>query len=629
MGKGFTTESTEAYPIGWEFFEQCESWYDLFGCCYMLLDEVFPDHSELIDVFCSPVVSGGRANPNLSKLLELEEMVARISAQHWNCPNERPDSEASSPLQDVVTRADELADNLQNYREDSLNTLTPWYFVARGIDRGASQQKPLCDDMPGEVKEGIRQVRAVNGMRVKRERQLPYGPLNGRFVEGDKRVGVYQKTAFNLVERISMANRLERLPSSYLNDQFNALMGYVPHDCHAPIPRMLLLPRPKRWNPPSESNPMKVGVVPFARSRVIGISGPGEPALVVPGDGNSFTVEYLDGYEEQFKGKVIGAIDEAISRGCHIVLFPELVMPVCLVEVVRRHLASLHGEHSLALVVAGSGWVVSERDGRRHDANVCHLIDGFGMLAGEHHKRKRFHLTIRKKEWPYYVEEPSTSGLSNAENAKDAITLVEGFTGTYSESTLVVVPDFGLVMPVVCMDLVSNDGFATSLANSFRPQLVCCPAMSSSLDRGFKLPCQQLAERFLSAVCICDLCGSRKGGSVPIGVASVPGFYSAECEAGVVDGSGDKGESVLNSSSDLASVSVSDCRTEAHIRSEKQPYFVIEEFSRTSGCESECSGSSDVGCLFVVEVDYSSISSKGIKPLINAKGPFTFSSTPK
>lgn len=196
---------------------------------------------------------------------------------------------------------------------------------------------------------------------------------------------------------------------------------------------------------------------------------------------SAFGFRYATGYEKTVEGLIRESLDSAIAEGCQVLVFPELVISPRLSEKIGRLLRDAERRGRLSLVVAGSGW--QEFDGEGD--NICHLYDGFGRHLGTYHKCSAF--------LPSNKEGEDYEALANP-----ALTC-----------TMVDVRGLGRVLPSICKDLGSNERYTSRLATTFESDLVCVPALSTSLEKVFDDQMHTLANRAYSHCVVCNVCGAR------------------------------------------------------------------------------------------------------------------------
>ena len=171
--------------------------------------------------------------------------------------------------------------------------------------------------------------------------------------------------------------------------------------------------------------------------------------------GRSYAVGYADDYDSLYDKLVAPALSEAIESGCQIVMFPEYVIKPSFLSKIKAQLQGVSNRNKLSLIVAGSGWV-------NGDNNICVLLRSNGTPIGQYYKYSPYCDSENK-----YVEHLSTPG---------------------KECMLADIEGLGRVLPSLCKDYVSDDGYTISLANALNPQVICAPAYSGSIARGFDYP---------------------------------------------------------------------------------------------------------------------------------------------
>ena len=340
------------------------------------------------------------------------------------------------------------------------------------------------------------------------------GPLNARY---DGEVAVYLAPEPTSMRLHLAQGQLERISGKYLlNSQLSCIrcfrrnggwplpvLRWVARQRSLvramPNPKALIAPNENSWTSGIDHNDfreIRVDLELFSGySSFIGQPNSESPLQTIPLEGSLFGVSYVDNYEALFAPLVCESIDKAIAHGCDILVFPELVIPQGLAETIAGHLRAPDRRNKLALVIAGSGWVATD-DGLLGN-NVCHIFDGAGNSISEYYKHSPFSLGELSGGMLEALAEPG---------AKSCVLDVEGL---------------GRILPAICKDVVDDERYTLDLARDFEPDIVCIPALSASLNRGFYLPMRTLAERNLACSCMCNLCAARKEqeGEVEIVVA--------------------------------------------------------------------------------------------------------------
>lgn len=131
-------------------------------------------------------------------------------------------------------------------------------------------------------------------------------------------------------------------------------------------------------------------------------------------------------------------------------------------------------------MVAGSGW--EQNCQGPFGKNLCHVLDKQGSIWASTTKKVPFIDDSGKKE------------------------LVENLDPEAHTTGLLDLNGFGRLMTMVCKDLETDNFYAPRMANAFKPDLVCVPAASRSIEGAFHLPMAFLAERAHSICCVANLC---------------------------------------------------------------------------------------------------------------------------
>ena len=497
------------------------SWFDVAEHLNRKIVDVFPPPLEeqlTSFYFGSNKDDGENENPNLETLTALAKNVSAVVIAHWSLRNPEEASTAISSIQELLNGL-----NLRPWGDQRQNAITPYFAVLKGIDIACQNNRDLLN--LGKS-----------------------GPMNdGRADDG---IGVYLKPKSSYIDRLMAQSGTERIFENKINDQFKRLAFFNnPYPVNTELPRIVNVIPPKSASMPSEKNPLRIGMAAFSGKEVIDAKGPDSPAETTPAGGATFRIEYSPGYDSRYADGVAKAVDDALSNKCHILVFPELMITPGLRQVIKAKLSKATAP-SLFLIVAGSAW--------ENDNNVCHLLDGFGNDIGVYYKYSRFE-----------------TGASYSR--PDRRLLVEGLATPGKRCTLVNVQGFGLVLPSICKDLVSEDERTVQLARAFRPILVCCPAYSGSIDHAFEQPTGSIVERSLAMVCISNCCGARKlrdGGEEEerFSAIAAPGYKV------YADGS----------------------NSETH-----QARIEKKEAWKTRACLASCQNNGS--CLFVAQIDYRAV----------------------
>jgi len=401
--------------------------------------------------------------------------------------------------------------DFQTWKDAKECAATPFFAIIKGIDLA-------CQDDTRLLKKS------------------KAGPLNSS-AKPDIGVYVYKRNSY--VGKILGERGILPVPEERINDQLKCLMFYRNTSDSMALPCIIRIDCKPGIVMPSSTTPLVIGIAPFLCKELVGQSED-SPISIVNEGGSSFGVKYCSSYSDAFQEATRFAVREAIKSHCHLLVFPELTITKELQNTISEELLLGYKSSSLLLVVAGSRY----EDGN----NVCHLLDGTGNEVGTYHKRS-----------PYIMKDGERKMVESLERPGESCVLVD-------------IPEFGLVLPSICKDLASDEEHTILLARDFRPTIVCCSAMSPSVERGFAKSLEKLAERSLSIACVSNLCGAREvfdqSGTVVSRVIA-PGYVVEE------------GNTVSYS---------------------RRPELALCDLNKTPQCVKECSETG--ACLFVVEVDY-------------------------
>ncbi len=313
---------------------------------------------------------------------------------------------------------------------------------------------------------------------------------------GKEKVGVYLAPHDSFICDILRERKVQRVPDGRLNEMLRGLALY-------PRSELKTIEYPKIKTIANMENPgrepiLKIGLCQLTAAPIFTFDGEDESAFMDFRHigGGLFDVHYGRDFEQHAYLNVVSPLIDAIEAGCEIVVYPELAMSPQLLEAVKAFLSNPeHDKKALKLVVAGSGRPGNERD------NVCTLLKCDGEVLGTCHKFSKF---IDLGD-PPLVEQLDHPGATN---------------------TLVDIAGVGRVLVGICKDLASDGERVTlEIAHALKPQVVCVPALSQSVDKAFSIALHELTVRKHAIGCVCNLCAARKQyGQSEVGVSCVASF---------------------------------------------------------------------------------------------------------
>lgn len=518
--------------------DACDTWFDVAVESYLYIKRtafsIDPQLTE--ELFIAEYIDDhpgeSDSNPNREMLLEfMSEAADRI------VDFEHDKVLFSESLQLVQQRLGNL--DLVPFGCDPLNEATIAWFLILAIDTAYEEVEP-------------------------KRRRSTSGPLNTH--SDDCGVGVYLRCPHARLEDILQGAGLSRIPEYAFNNQLSMLtflekgdMLRLPHIVRLPYEftghectqDIGALEGQSKDNEDVDSAGLrlKIGVCPFTSRNITGFDDDSLIRFKVI-RGSAFTTVYDPSVDEYYDRVVQPALEVALAKGCNVVIFPEIVFAPSFHRRLRDFLKAYTDVGELFFVVAGSTWDEQER------ANIAHLYDRRGRLIGTYHKATPF----------LY---PTSQG-----------DLLEGIKRPDESATLVDIVGLGRILPTICKDAVSEDSIAFKLARELKPQIVCIPAFSTSVDRGFDLPMKRLVERHLAVSCMSNYCAVRPAKN-DLGYVMCPG-----CEKAT--------------------------------RPKKKAISYPESFKKDN-CESTCLGREKGSCLQVVEIDYPIELDGRTYPLVNVQ----------
>lgn len=394
-------------------------------------------------------------NPNLDVLKQLESRLCEVLRQLRDGHIRR--SEAYASMWVSCERV-----GLAPFGDERINESTLLWTVIRAIDR-------ITDEDTGFDSSDYR------------------GTLNKLACTGE--VGVYTsrqigRKAATPFDGLGVA----RIPEMRLNDQLSSLVFLLKEDVGT-LPELVTV-RPADGGGGGAADSFRIGAEFFTGAPIAGTEQDEAMVNIRPGLGSTFTIAYSQGYDDLFAPLVRQSIDNAIRHRCDILLFPEILISPGLLKVIEEYLKSPEIKDCLKLVVAGSTWYCE--DGRLTGRNESTILNGRGSVVGITHKRK-----------PFLFKTKANGGKE--------VVLLEALSDDVKHTcTVVDLAGIGRIVVGICKDMVSDDRTIIDLARDIRANIVLVPAFSDSIDRGFRLHFEVLAERGIAVSCLCNYCGACK-----------------------------------------------------------------------------------------------------------------------
>lgn len=415
--------------------------YDLAAFCYDYLVRTVGDQARFIGTYIWENESANTANPNLDKLRKFSGVVEHVLQKR-----EESGYSFLDCLSEIQRESKKIT--LEEYGEELLNDASIPFYILRAIDRY---------------------------VLVKRGRCFEAGPLNKGYC---KKSYIYLNIGDSMLEEASQANHFpDVIRDSSIGNQFDHLIilekKELPEGVNPPRVVSLQVDEEDREKQGvCAGKKLKIAVIPFDRKEMV----------CFPVDcGGLFHVEYKAGHLETGVARALELLEEAVSQGANIVLFPEYVCSQEIQSAIRKRLGELHQKtpqklSRLLFVVAGSGWT---EDGN----NVSRIFSGSGKLLGSQYKYSKY------CDWKEKGRE-----------------LVENLQNPGKETTMIEVDGLGKVLVGICRD-VSARLFTRSMARLFSPQLLLVPAWSRSVDNGFREQFQEItAENHRTCSVLCNCC---------------------------------------------------------------------------------------------------------------------------
>lgn len=401
-----------------------------------------------ISTFIEKGNSPAERNPNLPTLHKFVDEVSSLAERQQDGIVRFSDA-----LHNLIDMVQSIS--LQSFCNDSANEATVAWFLVLAID-------------------------STYGRGHFAKEHSSSQPLNSQAdVDG---VGVYLFCSDACIENVLVSHGLERIPYGDFGSQLQSLLVYD-RENGISLPVIRTLPQSMRRlyvSDDRQSLPrLRIGICPFTAQSLCDFA-PSALVELKRSIGSSFTVEYHESIDNLFDSVILPALLEAMRSGCQILVFPEIVFAPSFHNRLVDALRERNGASSLMLVLAGSTWDKEKRQ------NCTYLYDGKGNLLGK-----------------YYKHEPYV-------RFEDSEMVTEGLLFPDGPDTLVDIPGLGRIMPAICKDVVTNNSIALRLVDALHPQLVCIPAMSSSIQRGFESQLKFLAERKLTISCMANLCAMRQ-----------------------------------------------------------------------------------------------------------------------
>lgn len=212
----------------------------------------------------------------------------------------------------------------------------------------------------------------------------------------------------------------------------------------------------------------------------------------------AFYIKYNEHQESKHIRAVIRLLDEAIKKEAHIIVFPEYIMSLGMLDAIRKHLRkrSIDVNH-LSLVFAGTNYAY---DSNGKGNNILHIFNGNGREIGKYYKHSPF--LTRCGEYVHGVRYDSVdvSGIDRYFRNNEVI------SNPGKECTIIDLSGVGRILPSICRDAIDGD-YTDELAKLFMPSLLLIPAWSASVT-SFNSRLSVLAETIHTSSLLCNCCNA-------------------------------------------------------------------------------------------------------------------------
>lgn len=512
-------------------------WFDVAAYCYCLIKDVI-----------------GRDN------LTEENYISRYVAQSPQTPSPNPNISTQRRLVEIIREKALGTDGDPEGFQEALSSIASNLLDTEFV--------PYLDEEPNvstavwSLLVAIDSIYAESAFVMKHSKQRP---LNRNAYELE--VGVYLRFPLSGTARYLDDAGICRIPEEKLQNQLRALV-FFEKGSRKRFPNIVRIPDTLNFDyvqgllgitnqlavlgqdaPSGLMAPrLRIGSCPFTSIRVAGFDCFSAMEFV-RNEGSTFTLRYNESSDEYYDSVIEPALQAAIEHDCQVLIFPEMVFAP---SFHRRLIESLKGSRnkgSLSLVVAGSTWDAEKK------TNSSTFYDRDGNKLGVYFKKRPF---VRRASEGNLVEDLS---LPN------------------DPDVLVDVPGTGRVIVSICKDIVSDPSEAFELIDAFNPNLVCIPAFSASVEGGFRLPMEVLAQRYLSISCMANYCAERnKTKPTELGYVCAPGHNATY-----------------------------------HSSRASAKFETIEK----GACSETCGKGGGISCLEVIDIDYTSESDSGFSPNIS------------
>lgn len=511
-------------PIAWleAWFENKGSWFDLVACCYSNICCKRYHPAQFLSYFEGELCREDSV---------LDSVIDGISAAVIDNP--RPLGKSRKNALNKVKCLLEMA--YPNYSFSIYADSVLCWVVIAGVDKAFSELNTSI---------GMEEV----------------GPLNN--LKKDE-VGVYYKAEDSVIKRILSAYGVEQSPEGRLSERLQAFDLAKGIDLF-PLP---VIKRPltslvdlRKGSSLSSAHDvsLRIGIAACTDASLFGKED--KDCIVCKcNESGALSFQYPLCYEERYEEIVGRSLQKAIDLDCDIVIYPELVMSSNYIKKLQFQLKSVSDTRALQLVVAGSGWEHSDRDS--FGKNLCQVLDKQGRIQARTTKKVPFIDDSKEKQ------------------------LVENLDPEAHETTLLDLNGFGRLMTMVCKDLETDDSYASRMAAVFRPDLVCVPAASGSVEGAFRVSMNYLAERAHAICCVANLCSmvERHEDKDLISYISAPNIKDRESH---------------------------------HSRF---PFCLYQGCYRNNNSKTAACKNPMGACIFVADINYCSDSEEGVMPSIEIK----------
>lgn len=447
------------------------STFDLAAVCYVELKKRIQSEELFLAVYDSHV--GSKGNPNLTLL---DDLAFRFASRFDELYEEgRSSYEAYEEMREACVGIE-----LTSFGDDAGSEATLLWAIIKAVDRSCGLNWWLDTEdwyAPLNEKTCNMGIGVYYASQMRRGARTLFSIFNTCTDSTDEGQSESPK---------SKMPHPERIPELRLNGCLCNLLFLEKGDAMA-LPSLVSLPC--ETNEIQESNStLRVGLELFSGGKLADWKPTDSPIRLVETAGAAFEITYSEEYASLFSSLVCQSIERAVAEECDILVFPEIVISVELLEIIRNHLNGLRDRGRLKLVVAGSAWVLEPES--HGGNNICTILDSFGTKPEVGRTYKQIPVLFNRKH----------------EIDDTKIQYVEALTKPAAERTVVDIRGIGRMVTAICKDLVADDREPLDLARDMNADIVVVPAMSDSIDRGFASHFELMAERCLAACFLCNLC---------------------------------------------------------------------------------------------------------------------------